>query len=144
MPSWVTSACSEYIKRMPRELPVEIVEIKPDKRAGGKNSQIVQQAEAERILKAANKDFLIVCDEHGVEKNTLQLATLLRSWQAMGRDISIIIGGADGLDPQLIKKAGLHWSLSKLTLPHAFVRVLLTEQLYRAYSITQNHPYHKE
>lgn len=144
MPSWVTSACSEYIKRMPRELPVEIVEIKPDKRAGGKNSQIVQHAEAERILKAANKDFLIVCDEHGVEKNTLQLATLLRSWQAMGRDISIIIGGADGLDPQLIKKAGLHWSLSKLTLPHAFVRVLLTEQLYRAYSITQNHPYHKE
>jgi len=144
MPSWVDTACGEYIKRMPRELPVEIIEIKPDKRAGGKNSQVVQEAEAQRILKAASKDFLIACDEHGKEKTTLQLAEMLKSWQEMGRDISIVVGGADGLDQKLIKQADMRWSLSQLTMPHAFVRVLLTEQLYRAYSITQNHPYHKQ
>jgi len=143
MPNWVETACNDYIKRMPRTLPIEIIEIKPDKRAGGKNSLVVQQAEAERIRKAAGQDYLVACDEHGNEKTTVQLAARLTSWQEMGRDISIVIGGADGLDPQLIKSADWCWSLSKLTLPHAFVRVLLTEQLYRAYSITQNHPYHK-
>jgi len=144
MSSWVEEACSEYIKRMPRELAVEIVEVKPDKRAGGKNSAVVQEAEAQRILKAANKDYLIACDEKGAEKTTLQLATLIQTWQEVGRDISIIVGGADGLHPSLIKKADWCWSLSKLTLPHAFVRILLTEQLYRAYSVNQNHPYHRK
>lgn len=144
MPGWVTTACDEYIKRMPRELTVEIIEIKPDKRSDGKKSVSVQEAEAKRILKAANKDYLIVCDEKGVEKTTLQLARLMKSWQEMGRDVSILVGGADGLDPSLIKQADWCWSLSKLTLPHAFVRVLLTEQLYRAHTIIQNHPYHRE
>lgn len=144
MSSWVEEACAEYIKRMPRELAVEIVEVKPDKRAGGKNSAVVQEAEAQRILKAANKDYLIACDEKGAEKTTLQLATLIQTWQEVGRDISIIVGGADGLHPSLIKKADWCWSLSKLTLPHAFVRILLTEQLYRAYSVNQNHPYHRK
>lgn len=144
MSSWVEAACAEYIKRMPRELAVEIIDIKPDKRAGGKNSTVVQEAEAQRILKTANKDYLIVCDEKGAEKTTVQLAAVMQTWQEAGRDISIIVGGADGLHPSLIKKADWCWSLSKLTLPHAFVRVLLTEQLYRAYSINQNHPYHRE
>ena len=143
MPNWVEVACAEYIKRMPRELVVNMVEIKPDKRSGGKNSSIVQKAEAQRILKAANKDYLIACVETGAEKTTVQLAAMMKSWQEMGRDISIVVGGADGLDPALIKKADWRWSLSKLTLPHAFVRVLLTEQLYRAYSVNQNHPYHR-
>lgn len=144
MSSWVEAACAEYIKRMPRELAVEVIDIKPDKRAGGKNSTVVQEAEAQRILKTANKDYLIVCDEKGAEKTTVQLAAVMQTWQEAGRDISIIVGGADGLHPSLIKKADWCWSLSKLTLPHAFVRVLLTEQLYRAYSINQNHPYHRE
>ncbi|MEE9331389.1 MAG: 23S rRNA (pseudouridine(1915)-N(3))-methyltransferase RlmH [Methylophilaceae bacterium] len=143
MPNWVEVACAEYIKRMPRELVVNMIEIKPDKRSGGKNSSIVQKAEAQRILKAANKDYLIACVETGTEKTTVQLAAMMKSWQEMGRDISIVVGGADGLDPALIKKADWRWSLSKLTLPHAFVRVLLTEQLYRAYSVNQNHPYHR-
>lgn len=144
MPSWVEAACAEYIKRMPRALVVEIIEIKPDKRAGGKNSTVVQEAEAQRILKAANKDYLIACDEKGAEKTTVQLAAAMQTWQESGRDISILIGGADGLHSSLIKKADWCWSLSKLTLPHAFVRVLLTEQMYRAYSVNQNHPYHRE
>lgn len=144
MPSWVEAACAEYIKRMPRALVVEIVEIKPDKRAGGKNCTVVQEAEAQRILKAANQDFLIACDEHGAEKTTVKLASMMQTWQEAGRDVSIVVGGADGLHPSLIKKADWCWSLSKLTLPHAFVRVLLAEQLYRAYSVNQNHPYHRE
>ncbi len=143
MPNWVSTACEEYTKRMPRELPVEIIEIKPDKRADGKKNPAVQAAEAQRILKAANKDYLIACDEHGKVKTTVQLAAMMQSWQTMGRDVSIVVGGADGLDPALIKRADFCWSLSALTMPHAFVRVLLTEQLYRAYTVTQNHPYHK-
>ncbi|PCI60947.1 MAG: 23S rRNA (pseudouridine(1915)-N(3))-methyltransferase RlmH [Methylophilaceae bacterium] len=144
MPDWVTAACAEYTKRMPRGLTVEIIEIKPDKRTEGKKSTAVQEAEAKRILKAANKDYLIACDEKGVEKTTVQLAEIMKSWQEMGRDVSIVVGGADGLAPSLIKRADWCWSLSKLTLPHAFVRVLLTEQLYRMHCINQNHPYHRE
>lgn len=144
MPDWITTGCNEYIKRMPRELAIEIIEIKPDKRSNDKKNSAVQEAEAKRILKAVNKDYLIACDENGEERTTLQLASKLKSWQEMGRDVSIVIGGADGLDPALIKQADWCWSLSKLTLPHAFVRVLLAEQLYRAHSVIQNHPYHRE
>jgi len=144
MPSWVEMACAEYIKRMPRELMVEIIEIKPDKRSDGIKNPAVQAAEAARILKAANKDYLIACDEHGKEKTTVDLASMMQSWQEMGRDVSIVVGGADGLDPSLILQADFCWSLSKLTMPHAFVRVLLAEQLYRAYTVIQNHPYHRE
>ncbi len=144
MPSWVEKACTEYIKRMPRELTVDIIEIKPDKRADGKNSAAVQEAEAKRILEAAGKDFLIACDERGQEVTTLQLAEKMQFWQTLGRDVSIMIGGADGLHPELKKQADFQWGLSKLTLPHAFVRVLLCEQLYRAHTVIQGHPYHRE
>ena len=143
MPAWVQTACAEYIKRMPRELAVEIVEIKPDKRSDIK-SEAVQLAESKRILEAAGQDFLIACDEHGQALTTLQLAEKLQTWQSLGKNISIIIGGADGLHEQIKQRADFIWALSKLTLPHAFVRVLLAEQLYRAYTISQNHPYHRE
>ena len=129
---------------MPRELTLEIIEIKPDKRADGKNSAVVQEAEAKRILDAVGKDFLIACDERGQEVTTLQLAEKMQHWQTLGRDASIVIGGADGLHPELKKQADWLWGLSKLTLPHAFVRVLLCEQLYRAYTVIQGHPYHRE
>jgi 23S rRNA (pseudouridine1915-N3)-methyltransferase len=128
---------------MPRELQIDIIEIKPDKRADGKNSVVVQEAEAKRILEASGKDYLIACDERGQEVSTLQLAEKLQYWQGLGRDVSIVIGGADGLHDSLKQRADWLWSLSKLTLPHAFVRVLLTEQLYRAHSVTLGHPYHK-
>jgi len=144
MPDWVEVACSEYMKRMPRELVLEIVSIKPDKRADGKNSEAVQEAEAKRILEAAGKDFLIACDERGQQMTTLQLAEKLKFWQGLGRDVSLVIGGADGIHLNLKQRADWLWSLSQLTLPHAFVRVLLCEQLYRAYTVTQNHPYHRE
>jgi len=144
MPGWVDTACAEYIKRMPREMTTSIIEIKPDKRAAGKNSEVVQEAEAKRILEAANKDYLVVLDEHGQEATTLKLASKMQQWQELGRDVSLIIGGADGLHPNLKKKADWLWSLSKLTMPHGMVRVMLSEQLYRAHTVIQNHPYHRE
>lgn len=144
MPDWVETACAEYTKRMPRELMIEIVEIKPDKRADGKNNASVQEVEAKRILEAAGKDFIVACDERGQQISTLQLADKLQFWQGLGRDVSIVIGGADGLHASLKARADWLWGLSPLTLPHAFVRVLLCEQLYRAYSVTHNHPYHRE
>lgn len=144
MPDWVTAACIEYIKRMPRELSIEIVEIKPEKRAAGNSAENVQAIEAKRILAAVGKDFLIACDERGLALSTLHLAEKLIHLQTLARDISIVIGGADGLHDSLKQRADFLWGLSKLTLPHAFVRVLLCEQLYRAHSINQNHPYHRE
>ncbi|OAM51460.1 23S rRNA (pseudouridine(1915)-N(3))-methyltransferase RlmH [Methylovorus sp. MM2] len=144
MPNWVESACSEYIKRMPREMVIEIVEIKPDKRAAGKNAQQVQEAESKRILETAGKDYLIALDEHGATVTTIQLADRMQSWQREGRDVSLVIGGADGLHPDIKARAHWMWSLSALTMPHGMVRVMLTEQLYRAWSVIKNHPYHRE
>ncbi len=144
MPDWVNQACQDYIKRMPREMQLEIIEIKPDKRAAGKNSQTVQQAEAKRILEACAQDYRVVLDEHGQQMSTQQLAIHMQDWQQLGKNVSLIIGGADGLDPCIIQSANFVWGLSKLTLPHAMVRVLLSEQLYRAWSIIQQHPYHRE
>ena len=144
MPDWVETACGEYTKRMPRELTIEIVEIKPEKRAAGNSTENIQLAEAKRILEVSGKDYLVACDERGAEMTTLQLAEKLQTWQTLGRDVSLVIGGADGLHASVKQQANLLFGLSKLTLPHAFVRVLLCEQLYRAYSVTQNHPYHRE
>lgn len=144
MPNWVELGCAEYLKRMPRELTTEIIEIKPDKRAAGKNSEVVQEAEAKRILEVVNKDYLIVLDERGQAVTSLQLATKMQHWQTLGRDVSLVIGGADGIHVSLKQKADWLWSLSSLTMPHGLVRVMLSEQLYRAYTVIQNHPYHKE
>jgi 23S rRNA (pseudouridine1915-N3)-methyltransferase len=143
MPAWVEQGCTEYLKRMPREASVEIVEIKPDKRAVGKGSDQVREAEAERLLEAAGRDYLIVLDEHGKEPTTLQLAERMQHWMQDGRDVALAIGGADGLHQKVLQAADWHWSLSKLTLPHGMVRVMLAEQLYRAWSVINNHPYHR-
>jgi len=144
MPDWVELGCAEYLKRMPREMPVEIIEIKPDKRASGKNAVQVQEAESKRIIEAAGRDYLIALDEHGQEVTTLQLSERMKNWLGGGRDVSLVIGGADGLHTDVKTRAGWLWSLSKLTLPHGMVRVLLAEQLYRAHSVINNHPYHRE
>ena len=144
MPGWVEDGCKEYLKRMPRECSVEIMEIKPDKRAAGKNSIQVQEAEAKRILEAVGRNYLVALDEQGQEVSTVQLADRMQKWMGDGRDIALVIGGADGLHQDVKTRADWLWSLSRLTLPHAMVRVLLTEQLYRAWSVINNHPYHRE
>lgn len=144
MPSWVETACAEYTKRMPREATVEIIDIKPEKRAAGNSTENIQLIEAKRILEAIGKDYCIALDERGQELTTLQLADKFKDWQFSGRDVALIIGGADGLHASVKQKADWLWGLSKLTLPHAMVRVLLAEQLYRAHSVITNHPYHRE
>ena len=144
MPTWVEAACIDLSKRMPRELQIEIIDIKPEKRAAGNSTDNIHQIESKRIIEVLGKDYLVACDERGSEITTLQLADKLQIWQNMGRDVSIVIGGADGLHNSIKQQAGFLWCLSKLTLPHAFVRVLLCEQLYRAYSVNQSHPYHRE
>ena len=145
MPDWVDKAFAEYQKRMPREARMRLVEIKPEKRDGGKTAQQMMHAEAARIAAALPKDcYRVVLDERGKQWTSGALADNLQHWLAAGRDTALIIGGADGLAAEIKVRADLMWSLSPLTLPHALVRVLLAEQLYRATSILQNHPYHRE
>ena len=148
MPYWVEVACLEYTKRMPREATLEIVEIKPEKRAAGNSTENIQLIEAKRILDTVGRDYLIALDERGQEVTTLQLSEKFRAWldgaTTSGRDIAFVIGGADGLHSSVKQKADWLWGLSKLTLPHALVRVMMAEQLYRAHSVIQNHPYHRE
>ena len=145
MPDWVDTAFAEYQKRMPREARIRLVEIKPEKREGGKTAQQMMQAEAARIEAALPKDcYRVVLDERGKQWTSVALAENLQRWLAAGRDTALIVGGADGLAAEIKTRADLAWSLSVLTLPHILVRVLLAEQLYRATSILQNHPYHRE
>jgi 23S rRNA (pseudouridine1915-N3)-methyltransferase len=145
MPSWVELAFADYTKRMPREARIELVEIKPEKRAGGKTVEQLQEAEMLRIRSAMPSGMReILLDERGAEMTTLELAASMKEWLQYGRDVAFVIGGADGLHPTLRQDAGSLWSLSRLTMPHGMVRVLLAEQLYRAMSVIQNHPYHRE
>jgi 23S rRNA (pseudouridine1915-N3)-methyltransferase len=143
MPDWVITGCAEYLKRMPREAVVELVELKPDKRAAGKGGEQVREAEGARILEVVGRDLLIALDEHGQQVTTLKLAEKFKHWLGGGRDVALVIGGADGLHENVKQRADWLWSLSPLTLPHGMVRVLLAEQLYRAWSVISNHPYHR-
>jgi len=148
MPNWVQIACAEYTKRMPRESTLEIIEIKPEKRAAGNSIENIQLIESKRILDAIGRDYLIALDEHGEEITSLQLAEKFKTWlegsATGGRDVALVIGGADGLHTSVKQKANWLWGLSTLTLPHALVRVMLVEQLYRAHTVLNNHPYHRE
>lgn len=145
MPGWIMTGCNEYTKRMPREARIELLEIKPEPRTTGKNIQQIMAAEAQRILAALPQNCRrIALDEHGAQPTTKQLAAQMKDWMSEGRDVAFIIGGADGLHDTLKQSAQQLLALSALTLPHALVRVLLAEQLYRAYSLLHNHPYHRE
>ncbi len=144
LPAWADTAAAEYLKRMPREARMELVEIKPEKRAG-QSADSIKAIEAARILdKLPPGARLVALDEHGREVSTRDLADLLARWMADGRDVALVIGGADGLAANLLERAELKLALSRLTLPHALARVLLAEQMYRAISLLNNHPYHRE
>jgi 23S rRNA (pseudouridine1915-N3)-methyltransferase len=136
MPDWVATATQDYVKRMPADCSIEIKQIKPD---------LTPAKEAIKIAAAIPKGSrVIVLDERGKDQTTQNLATQMASWRQEGFDITFLIGGADGLDPNLKSNAQAIWRLSSLTLPHAMARVLLVEQLYRAWTILQGHPYHRE
>lgn len=144
MPGWIASGFDEYAKRMPPELRIELREVKPELRSGSRTADSVMAAEQQRIEAVLPKNARVVAlDERGRDWTTMQLAQALPAWQQDGRDVAFVIGGADGLAPALKSRAELLLRVSSLTLPHGMVRVLLAEQLYRAWSITQNHPYHR-
>ena len=143
-PAWIAEGCTEYVKRMPRELPLTIVEIKPEPR-GAKSREKLLSAEKERlqsVLPAYPR--VIVLDERGRDLTTRQLADRLAHWQGAGGDTAFVIGGADGVDEGMKQQAAEMLRLSSLTLPHMLTRLLLCEQLYRAYSLLRTHPYHRE
>lgn len=144
MPSWVEDGFSEYAKRMPPESKIKLVEIAAGKR--GKNSDIkrLTQQEGEKMLAAIPKNTKVIAlDVLGKACSTEELAKELKSWQGSGQDVAILIGGPEGLADACLKQAQQKISLSKLTLPHPLVRVVLVEQLYRATTILKGHPYHK-
>ncbi len=144
VPDWAQTAWDDYAKRFPSELKVELKAVKPEPR-GSKTLEALYAAERERIEAAIPRGCRIVAlDERGSNLSTLALAAKLRHWQLEADDVALVIGGPDGLDPQFKQMAHERLRLSDLTLPHAMVRVLLIEQLYRAWSVNANHPYHRE
>lgn len=145
MPDWVEAAFSDFAKRLPRECALELVEVKAEPRSSGKTPAQMMAAEAERIRAVLPpRARRVILDERGEDLSTRALAQRLARWQEGGEDVALIVGGPDGLDPALKQSAAEALRLSSLTLPHAMVRVLLAEALYRAWSVTQNHPYHRE
>ncbi len=144
VPDWAQTAYDDYAKRFPPELKVELKAVKTEPRAS-KTLENLLLAERSRIESALAKGVrVVVLDERGTAVTTVALAERLKGWQLSGDDVAIVIGGPDGLDGDFKKSAHERLRLSDLTLPHAMVRVLLIEQLYRAWSITINHPYHRE
>lgn len=145
MPAWVDAGVDAYARRMPRETALEMVEIKAEARTTGKTVAAMMAAEAVRIETALpTRCRRVILDERGRDTTTEKLAKRLEHWLAGGEDVAFIIGGPDGLDPALKATAHETLRLSSLTLPHALVRPLLAEALYRAWSVTRNHPYHRE
>ncbi len=144
VPDWAQTAYDDYAKRFPPELKVELKAVKTEPRAS-KTLETLLSAERARIEGViARGTHVVALDERGAAVTTVALAERLKSWQLSGDDVAIVIGGPDGLDPDFKRAAHERLRLSDLTLPHAMVRVLLIEQLYRAWSITINHPYHRE
>ncbi|HOB93084.1 MAG TPA: 23S rRNA (pseudouridine(1915)-N(3))-methyltransferase RlmH [Aquabacterium sp.] len=144
-PAWGQTAYDDFAKRFPPELRLELKAVKAEPRTSGKTAAQLMAAEAQRLELAIPKGARrVVLDERGSRLTTVQLAERLRFWLGDGRDVVLLVGGPDGLDPALKATADETLRLSDLTLPHAFVRVLLAEALYRAWSVTTNHPYHRE
>ncbi|TDO16590.1 MULTISPECIES: 23S rRNA (pseudouridine(1915)-N(3))-methyltransferase RlmH [Halomonas] len=144
MPDWVSRGVEEYRKRLPRDFTLDIEEIVPGQR--GKNAGMTRATalEAERIrgrLKGGER--LVALEVGGKAWSTEQLAREAETWRQEGRDVVLLVGGPDGLEPSLSASADQRWSLSPLTLPHPLVRILLAEQLYRAWTLLVGHPYHR-
>jgi 23S rRNA (pseudouridine1915-N3)-methyltransferase len=143
-PAWAQDAYDEYARRFPPELRLELRAVKAEPR-GTRDAASLMAAERARIESALPRGARVVAlDEHGDRVTTLQLAQRVEAWRGDGRDVAILIGGPDGLDPELKQRADERLRLSDLTLPHAMVRVMLAEALYRAWSIGAGHPYHRE
>jgi 23S rRNA (pseudouridine1915-N3)-methyltransferase len=146
MPGWVRAGWEEYARRLPPQVPLLLTQIEPGLRGRGANSAAAAiQAEGKKLAAALHReDYVVALDERGGQMSTRELSSWLAARMQEGRDLAFLIGGPDGLAPELLTRAHLKWSLSKLTLPHALVRVLLAEALYRAHAVLAGHPYHRE
>lgn len=144
MPAWVADGVGEYSKRLPAELNFEVTEIALGKRGKGADLKRAIKLEGEQMLAAiGERDHVIALDVQGKSWTTEGLATHLADWQREGDSICLLVGGPDGLAPACLQRARQRWSLSALTMPHPLVRIVLAEQLYRAWTINNNHPYHR-
>ncbi|HQU63672.1 MAG: 23S rRNA (pseudouridine(1915)-N(3))-methyltransferase RlmH [Nitrosomonas sp.] len=144
LPAWVNNAFTEYSKRFPQEITLQLTEIKPEKRTNNKNKEQLLGAEFQRIKTSIPAGCRIIAlDVHGVQYTTIQLADVIEKWMQEGHDTVFVIGGADGLHASIKSSAHATLSLSKLTFPHGLARVILAEQLYRAISLIKHHPYHR-
>lgn len=143
MPAWITAGLEDYAARMPRELRLELMEI--PLAARGKNADIARacRAEGDKLMDRSKGARRVVLDERGDSWSSTELSSRLKRWMQEGRDVALLVGGPDGHSPEVLAAADERWSLSRLTLPHALVRVLIAEQLYRAWSLLANHPYHR-
>lgn len=141
MPTWVLQASQEYVKRMPRRWQFQVREFAQSQ---GENSEIIMSREADALLAAIpEKSHVVALDNRGHHWSTEDVASQLENWQTLGKSVVLLIGGADGLHPRCRERADQLWSLSPLTFPHPLVRIILAEQLYRAQSLLDNHPYHR-
>jgi 23S rRNA (pseudouridine1915-N3)-methyltransferase len=144
MPAWVVAGFDDYARRLPREFALELIELKPGPRARGKTPGQILATEGERIAAATRGSMVVALDERGEAWSTSQLAARLRAWSNSGRPVAFVLGSADGLSPLVKRNADVIMALSTLTLPHGLARVVLVEQIYRAASLLQGHPYHRE
>lgn len=145
MPAWVNDAFKLYQQRMPKECSLELIELDMPKRTKNSVTDVLIQKESQLILtKIPKQSYVIALDERGAMWSTYDLAKNLSDWMSSGINITVIIGGPDGLSNEIKQKADKQWSLSRLTLPHPMIRPLVAEQFYRAWSIIANHPYHRE
>ena len=144
MPDWVTQGYTEYAHLLPAKCSLHLKEIPAEKRSKNSNIKAIMQKEADKLKDAIpNNCRLVALDVKGQAWSTEKLATRLQDWMMSGQDIALLVGGPDGLTHDILQLAQEKWSLSNLTFPHPLVRVVLAEQLYRAYTITENHPYHR-
>lgn len=144
-PAWVRDAYADYSRRFGSRLRLTLVEIEPGRRSAGQSARKAVEAEARKLLTALRPDeWVVALDEHGAAMSTRELAEWLAVRMQAGRDLAFLVGGPDGFAPEVLARSDLSLSLSRLTLPHALVRVVLAEQLYRAMSILNHHPYHRE
>jgi 23S rRNA (pseudouridine1915-N3)-methyltransferase len=144
MPAWVTQAYQDYAKRLPRECSLRLVEIPLGQRGKTRTAAPARAKEGRQMLAAIPKDCLVIAlDVQGQAWSTGVLADRLQQWLGSGRDVALLVGGPDGLSQDCLERAEQHWSLSALTYPHALVRVIVAEQLYRAWTLSSGHPYHR-
>lgn len=145
MPGWVEQGYNEYVKRMPRDMPLQLIEIPMPRRQKNADPQKLKIQEGESILQSlGSSDHVVALEVEGKPWSTPQLSQQMERWRMSGQDVALLVGGPDGLSNACRARANQQWSLSPLTLPHPLVRVLLAEQLYRAWTILQGHPYHRE